>query len=92
MSAGPYRLDLRPRAERQLATLPRGVAFRAAEIVFGPLLETPYRLGKPLKDPFKGQLTARCGNGHRIRYEVDDGRRVVIVRDISRRSDAYRPD
>lgn len=92
MNAGPYRLDLRPRAKRQLGTLPTGVAFRAAEIVFGPLLHTPRRLGKPLDPPFEDQLTARCGRGHRIRYLVDDRRRVVVVIDISRRSDAYRPD
>ena len=96
MTAGPYRLRLRARVHRQLAGppagLPAGVAAAAAEFVVGPLVHNPRRVGKPLREPYVGQWSARCGADHRIRYEVDDVRRIVTVLDIAHRSDAYGVD
>ena len=97
MTAEPYRLRLRARVHRQLAGPPAGlaagvVAAAAAEFVVGPLLHNPHRVGKPLRDPYAGQWSARCGADHRIRYEVDDVRRIVTVLDIAHRSDVYGVD
>jgi mRNA-degrading endonuclease RelE of RelBE toxin-antitoxin system len=95
VNPGRYRLDLRPRAARQLGGPPRGLPHAAAaavlEFVLGPLLDNPRRVGKPLRGQFAGQHSARCGPGHRIRYVVDDDTATVIVLDVSRRADAYRP-
>jgi mRNA-degrading endonuclease RelE of RelBE toxin-antitoxin system len=91
-----YRLDLRPRAERQLAGPPRGLPLGAAaaalEFVLGPLLDNPHRVGKPLRGKYEGQRSARCGTEHRIRYEIDERLGVVAVLDISRRADTYSVD
>ncbi len=52
MTPDRYVLDLRPRAERQLAGPPRGlplgVASAVLEFILGPLLDNPQRVGKPL--------------------------------------------
>jgi mRNA interferase RelE/StbE len=91
-----YRLDLRPRAQRQLAGPPRGLPLGAAsaalELILGPLLDSPRRIGKPLRGKYEGQHSARCGTHHRVRYEIDEAAGVVTVLDISRRADAYGSD
>ncbi len=56
----------------------------------GPLREAPYRVGKPLRAPFTGQYSARRG-AYRVRYRIDDDKRVVTVVDIAYRADIYRP-
>ncbi len=43
-----YRLDLRPRAERQLDMMPEKVATAILEFMLGTLLENPRRVGHPL--------------------------------------------
>lgn len=96
MTQRRYRLDLRPRAQRQLAGPPRGLPLGAAAAVFefvvGPLLDNPHRVGKPLRGQFEGQFSARCGPEHRIRYAIDEAGSTVIVLDVSRRADAYRTE
>jgi len=88
--AGHWNLDLRPRAQRQLARLPEKVATAAAEFLTGPLLENPHRVGHPLRDEYAGQHSARRGPDWRVRYRIDEDTRTVIVLDISHRSDTYR--
>lgn len=56
-----WRLEVRPRAQRQLERLPEKVATAAAEFILGPLLENPYRVGHPLRDEYEGQYSARRG-------------------------------
>jgi mRNA-degrading endonuclease RelE of RelBE toxin-antitoxin system len=68
------------------------VAAAAAEFVTGDLLTNPYRVGAPLRAPYAGQRSARCGPAHRIRYEIDPVARTVTVLDIAGRADAYRRD
>jgi mRNA-degrading endonuclease RelE of RelBE toxin-antitoxin system len=58
-------------------------------LILGPLLDNPYRVGKPLRGRYQGQHSARCGPGHRIRYRIDDDSSTVVVLDISRRADTY---
>jgi len=45
-----WQLDVRPRAQRQLALLPEKIAAAAAEFITGPLLGNPRRVGHPLRD------------------------------------------
>jgi mRNA interferase RelE/StbE len=56
----------------------------------GPLLEAPYRVGKPLRDKLTGFHSARLGTEWRVLYRIDESKRAVIVQDIQHRSIAYR--
>lgn len=53
-----WRLDVRPRAQRQLTQLPEKIAAAAAEFITGALLDNPYRVGHPLRDEYAGQHSA----------------------------------
>jgi len=87
--AGRWNLDVRPRAQRQLARLPEKIATAAAGFVTGSLLENPYRVGHLLRDEYAGQYSARRGPDWRVRYRIAEDARTVIVLDISHRSDTY---
>ena len=84
-----WQLDVRPRAERQLARLPEKVAAAAAEFITGALLDNPYRVGHALRDEYAGQYSARRGHDWRVRYRIAEDTHAVIVLDISHRSDTY---
>lgn len=88
-AGGRWRLEVRPRAQRQLERLPEKVATAVAEFVLGPLLENPYRVGHPLRDEYAGQYSARRGQEWRVRYRIDDQAHTAIVLDVSHRSVAY---
>jgi mRNA interferase RelE/StbE len=87
--AGRWNLDVRPRAQRQLARLPEKIATATAEFLTSPLLENPHRVGHPLQDEYAGQYSARRGPDWRVRYRIDGDTHTVIVLDISHRSDTY---
>ena len=87
--AGRWNLDVRPRAQRQLARLPEKIAPAAAGFLAGPLPGNPYRVGHLLRDEYAGQSSARRGPDWRVRYRIDEDTRAVIVLDISHRSDTY---
>jgi mRNA interferase RelE/StbE len=93
LSAGadePYALRTTPTVRRAIAeTLPEAVAAAALEFITGPLLEQPYRVGKPLLPPLDDRFSARRGT-YRVIYRVDDAARVVTVVDIGHRRDIYR--
>jgi mRNA-degrading endonuclease RelE of RelBE toxin-antitoxin system len=85
-----YGLELAPGARRALGDeLDEAVAAAAWEFVNGPLRERPHVVGAPLRAPWEGLWRARRGE-YRIRYRIDEDRRVVVVLDISHRRDAYR--
>jgi mRNA interferase RelE/StbE len=85
-----YDLLLSPGARRALTdVLSPAAAFAAWEFVNGPLRDAPQRVGAPLRAPFEGLWRARRGE-YRVRYEIDEGRRLVRVVDIDHRRDAYR--
>jgi mRNA interferase RelE/StbE len=86
---GRWRLDVRPRAARQLDRLPEKIAAAAAEFITGPLLDNRYRVGHPLRDEYTGQHSARRGRDWRVRYRIAEDLQTVIVLDISHRSDTY---
>jgi mRNA interferase RelE/StbE len=87
---GRWRLDVRPRAQRQLSVLPEKIATAAAEFIVGPLLDNPHRVGHPLRDEYAGQHSARRGQDWRVRYRIDEQTHTVIVLDVSHRSATYR--
>ncbi len=85
-----YRLRIaRPAARALSELLPEKVAIAAYELITGPLLDDPHRVGKPLDPPMAPAWTARRGT-YRILYLVDDSHRIVEVTAIRQRSDAYR--
>ncbi len=87
----PYGLVIKARARRALEhTLAPSVAFAAWEFIAGTQRENPHKVGKPLVAPFQGDWSARRGH-YRIRYRIDDEKRVVTVVDVADRSDIYYP-
>jgi mRNA-degrading endonuclease RelE of RelBE toxin-antitoxin system len=86
---GRWRLDVRPRARRQLSCLPEKIATAVAEFIVGPLLDNPFRVGHPLHDEYAGQHSARRGQEWRVRYRIERLSHTVVVLDVSHRSDTY---
>ena len=70
--------------------MPEKNSAAVVEFILGPLLDNPRRVGRPLRDEYAGQYSARRGRDWRIRYRLDEGTRTVIVLDVDHRSDAYR--
>ncbi len=86
-----YDLIVKPEARRALTeVLAPSVAFAAWEFINGPLRDNPRRVGKPLLAPCQGDWSARRGH-YRVRYRVDDAKRVITVVEISDRTDVYHP-
>jgi len=77
-------------SRRALTRLPEKVATAVAELLYGSLAASPYRVGKPLKLGLEGLHSARRGD-YRVIYRIDDQRRLVTVIAIEHRSDIYRP-
>ena len=91
MSSGPYELGLTRPARRAVSELlAADVAAAAVEFITGPLLEAPYRVGKPLRATLSGFYSARLGTQWRVLYRIDESKHAVIVQDIQHRSSAYR--
>lgn len=92
MTANRYELIIAPTARRQLAErLPESVAFAAYELIVGPLLENPHRIGKRLMPPLEDRHSARRGT-YCVIYRVDDEIMRVTVVAVTHRADAYRSD
>ena len=91
MTAPPprYSIEWASPAKRAIEWLPEKVALAAIEFMYGPLAETPQRVGRPLRFQLEGLHSARRGD-HRIIYRIDGARRRVIIQAIGHRSDAYR--
>jgi mRNA interferase RelE/StbE len=79
----------RPARSALTDELPVAVAAAAWELIDGRLRDNPQRLGKPLRAPFAGHWVARRSS-YRLRYRIDDERRVVTVLDVRGRADVYR--
>ena len=91
MTADPYELGMARPARRAISELlPQDVAAAAVEFITGPLLEMPYRIGKPLQGELAGFHSARLGTEWRVLYRIDESKHTVIVEDIQHRSTAYR--
>jgi mRNA interferase RelE/StbE len=91
VTAESYELGMTRPARRAISELlPQDVAAAAVEFITGPLLEAPYRVGKPLRVKLTGFYSARLGTQWRVLYRIEESKRVVVVQDIQHRSDAYR--
>jgi len=91
LSDGPYELGMARPARRAISELlPEDVATAVVEFLTGPLLEAPYRVGKPLRAGLPGIHSARLGTQWRVLYRIDASKRVVVVQDIQHRGTAYR--
>ena len=85
-----YDVEVARPARRALTDeLPVKVATAAWELIDGTLRDNPRRLGTPLRPPFAGQWVARRST-YRVRYRIDEVRRVITILDIRARADAYR--
>ena len=89
-SEGPYRLLVaRPASDALPSSPPEKVALAVVEFVTGPLLDSPHRVGKPLREPLAPSWSARRGS-YRVIYLIDEETRTVTVTIVAHRSDAYR--
>ncbi|MBO0801550.1 MAG: type II toxin-antitoxin system RelE/ParE family toxin [Nocardiopsaceae bacterium] len=87
----PYQLSVKAQARRALErALAPSAAFAAWEFINGPLRDNPKRVGKPLVAPFQGDWSARRGH-YRVRYRIDDDKRLITIIDVADRSDIYHP-
>jgi mRNA-degrading endonuclease RelE of RelBE toxin-antitoxin system len=85
-----YAILLTPPARRALAeVLPPAVAGAAWELITGAIAADPWRIGKPLQEPYEGLHSARRGT-YRVLYKIDEGKHAVEIRSIRHRADAYR--
>jgi mRNA interferase RelE/StbE len=87
VSADSYELGMTRPARRAISELlPDDVAAAAVDFITGPLLDAPYRAGKPLRDTLSGFHSARFGTQWRVIYRIDESKHAVIVQDIQHRS------
>lgn len=92
MTTGRYEIVVTAPAARAIReSLPEAVAFAVIDLITGPLLDNPRRIGAPLRDELEGVWSARRGT-YRVLYRIDDDKREVIVLRIGHRRDVYRPD
>jgi len=70
--------------------MPHNVAVAAIELITGPLLANPQRVGRPLGEELSGIYSARLAREWGVLYEIDEQSLVVVVLDIRHRSVAYR--
>lgn len=86
----PYDLVVAAPAARAIADeLPEVVAHAVIDLITGPLLHDPYRVGRELRHELLGVYAARRGT-YRVLCRVDDERRAVTVIRIDHRRDVYR--
>lgn len=83
-----YRIELRPRAEKELAALPRDAQRRIVRAIDG-LAEDPRPAGCVALKGGDGLLRIRVGV-YRVVNLVEDDRLVVLVVRIGPRRDVYR--
>ena len=88
--AQPYSIEWSGPARRTIPRFPEKVADAAIEFIYGPLAETPQRVGRPLRYRLEGLYGARRGD-HRIIYRIDEPGRRVIIEAIGHRSDIFQP-
>ena len=78
-----------PAARAIADELPEEVAVAVIELLIGPLVENPRRIGKPLRRELEGIWSARRGT-FRVLYRINDTDREVLVLRVEHRGTAYR--
>ncbi|WP_420625606.1 type II toxin-antitoxin system RelE family toxin [Candidatus Poriferisodalis sp.] len=66
------------------------MAAAAIELITGPLIDNPRRIGAPLRDEYDGLWSARLGT-YRVIYCIDEALRHVDVVRITHSRHAYQP-
>lgn len=80
---------LSPPARRALASgLPETVAAAARELITGAVAHQPWRVGKPLQEPYEGLHVARRGT-YRVVYRIDEDKHTVTIQSVKHQRDAY---
>ena len=90
MSRRKWTLVVASSAERTLARLPEKAAAAIVELMLGPLLEAPKRVGQHLERELSGLWSARRG-AYRVIYEIHEETGEIHVLRIDHRADVYRP-
>ena len=91
MSDDRYEIVVAGPAARTIAReLPESVAAAVVELITGPLLDSPRRVGVPLGNELEGLWSARRG-AYRVLYRIDEAHREVVVLRVAHRRDVYRP-
>ncbi|WP_343571398.1 type II toxin-antitoxin system RelE/ParE family toxin [Mycobacterium sp.] len=85
----PYQIQITARAARDLQRLPEKVATACVAFIFGPLVENPRQVSKPLRDELVGLRSARRGD-YRVVYAIVEITRRIEIMHVDRRSDVYR--
>lgn len=89
-SEAPYDLVVASPATRMIAEiLPESVAAAVIDLITGPLIEDPKRVGKPLRRELQGIWSARRGT-FRVLYRINDAQHEVVVLRVDHRRDVYR--
>jgi mRNA-degrading endonuclease RelE of RelBE toxin-antitoxin system len=85
-----YQLVVTPPARRAIEQhLPEPVAAAVIDFLATALLDSPRRVGKPLRGDLAGLWSARRGT-YRVLYRINEDRSEVIVIRVDHRRDAYR--
>jgi mRNA interferase RelE/StbE len=84
-----YRVDVLPRAERQLAALRRHAIYPCLSRAMRSLADDPMPPAAEKLSVRGGSWRIRAGD-YRVIYEVDDVVRVVAIEQVGHRRDVYR--
>lgn len=79
----------RPAAKAIANELPESVASAVIELITGPLLENPRRVGVALRNELEGLWSARRGT-YRVLYRIEETKREIVVLRVGHRRDVYR--
>ena len=83
-----YRLQIKPRAARQLRKLPESVRARLQEIM-DALTQNPRPAGTLKMRGFTNRYRVRVGD-YRIVYDIHDDTLIVLIIAVGHRGDVYR--
>ena len=90
MSETPYELVVaQPAATTIAEELSDSVAAAVIELITGPLLDNPRRVGVELRNELEGLWSARRGT-YRVQYRIDEQKREAVVLRVGHRRDVYR--
>ena len=84
-----YEVIFAATARKDLRRIPPRIVPAIIEFVFGDLVRTPRKVGKPLKGDLEGSYGARRGP-YRILYNINDASGRVEILSVDHRADVYR--
>jgi mRNA-degrading endonuclease RelE of RelBE toxin-antitoxin system len=84
-----WTVGLASSARRDIGKLPPRVIPAVVEFIYGPLARDPRRVGKPLRENFQEQWSARRGD-YRVLYMLDEQRQQIVITRVGHRSQVYR--